>query len=158
MMRKQPKIKRPFTGWHMTVILVTFFGIVIAVNFTMARLAIGGFGGTVVDNSYVASQNFNRWLAKAEAQDALGWDEDITLDNARHVIVAVSAKGVVLTGVMATGEAVRPVGAKTVIALDFEAVEDGSLRSRMPLPRGRWRADLTVRKNTDIARFRQEFQ
>ena len=36
-------------------------------------MAIGTFGGTVVDNSYVASQNYNRWLADADEQEALGW-------------------------------------------------------------------------------------
>jgi nitrogen fixation protein FixH len=54
---------RRFTGRHMTGILVAFFGVVMTVNFTMAYVAISGFGGTVVDNSYVASQNYNRWLA-----------------------------------------------------------------------------------------------
>jgi nitrogen fixation protein FixH len=42
--------KGKFTGWHMTTILVAFFGVVIAVNFFMARMAVGTFGGTVVDN------------------------------------------------------------------------------------------------------------
>ncbi|MGE0776676.1 MAG: FixH family protein, partial [Sphingomonadaceae bacterium] len=54
---------RSFTGRHMAIILIAFFGVVIAVNFYMARMAIGTFGGTVVDNSYVASQRFNGWLA-----------------------------------------------------------------------------------------------
>ena len=53
---------RPFTGYHMTAILVAFFGVVIVVNFVMARYAVATFGGTVVDNSYVASQEFNGWL------------------------------------------------------------------------------------------------
>ena len=58
---------RKFTGWHMTGILVAFFGVVVSVNVFMARAAISTFGGTVVDNSYVASQKFNGWLDKAEA-------------------------------------------------------------------------------------------
>lgn len=65
---------RPFTGWHMTGIVVAMFGLVIAVNVLMASYAIGTFGGTVVDNSYVASQRFNDWLAEARAQRALKWN------------------------------------------------------------------------------------
>ena len=63
-MIKGSKEKRPgeFTGRHMAMILVTFFGIVIAVNITMARYASSTFGGLVVDNIYVASLNFNGWL------------------------------------------------------------------------------------------------
>ena len=63
---------RKFTGWHMTGILVAFFGVVVSVNVFMAQAAISTFDGTVVDNSYVASQKFNGWLDKAEAQKALG--------------------------------------------------------------------------------------
>ena len=40
-------MQRPFTGKHMAAILVGGFAIVIAVNFYMASLAVGGFGGVV---------------------------------------------------------------------------------------------------------------
>ena len=53
------------TGRHVAAIFVAFFAVVIAVNVLMASYAVGGFGGTVVDNSYVASQRFNGWLAQA---------------------------------------------------------------------------------------------
>jgi len=69
---------RTFTGWHMTGIVVALFGVVIAVNVLMASYAIGTFGGTVVDNSYVASQRFNSWLAEARTQRDLGWNVDAT--------------------------------------------------------------------------------
>ena len=52
----------PFTGRHITIIMVAFFAVVIAVNLLMARYATSTFGGVVVENSYVASQNFNKWL------------------------------------------------------------------------------------------------
>ena len=45
----------------------------VAVNLFMAYNAVGGFHGTVVDTSYVASQKYNGWLAKAETSRALGW-------------------------------------------------------------------------------------
>ena len=58
----------PFTGRHITMILVAFFGVVIAVNLVMAHYASSTFGGVVVENSYVASQEYNQWLHEA-AQD-----------------------------------------------------------------------------------------
>ena len=48
------KAVRPFTGRHMAAIMVAFFGVVIAVNVYMARLATSTFTGVVVENSYVA--------------------------------------------------------------------------------------------------------
>jgi nitrogen fixation protein FixH len=53
---------RTFTGWHMALILIGFFAVVVGVNLLMARFASSTFGGVVVENSYVASQQFNGWL------------------------------------------------------------------------------------------------
>ncbi len=54
--------KGSFTGKHMLGVMIAGFGIVAAVNFYMASLAVGGFHGIVVENSYVASQKFNDWI------------------------------------------------------------------------------------------------
>src|SRR3546814_16112365 len=48
-----------------------------AVNFLMASLATSTFSGVVVENSYVASQHFNRWLDEAAQEKALGWKVDV---------------------------------------------------------------------------------
>ena len=82
---------RRFTGWHMTAIMIAFFGVIITVNMTMAVFATRTFGGKVVENSYVASQQFNEWLAAARAQEKLGWKHELSLDGERKVVVAVSA-------------------------------------------------------------------
>ena len=58
----------PFTGKHFAVIIVAFFAVVVSVNVYMARAASSTFGGVVVENSYVASQNFNAWLAEADGK------------------------------------------------------------------------------------------
>jgi nitrogen fixation protein FixH len=101
---------RKFTGWHMTAILVGFFAIVISVNLFMARAAIGSFGGVVVDNSYVASQRFNQWLDKAEAQKALGWTVEAGLTADRHVRVAADRDGTALSGAQVTALVRHPLG------------------------------------------------
>jgi len=67
-----PQAARPFTGRKMAAIMVAFFAVVIIVNVYMAREASSTFGGVVVENSYVASQQYNRWLDEASAENALG--------------------------------------------------------------------------------------
>jgi nitrogen fixation protein FixH len=64
---------REFTGRHMLMIMVAFFGVIISVNFTMAWLAGHSWTGLVVKNSYVASQGFNKKLRQARAQNSRGW-------------------------------------------------------------------------------------
>lgn len=132
--------RRPFTGYHMAAILVSFFGVVIAVNVLMAKLAISTFGGEVVENSYVASQHFNRWLDEAGAERALGWQADI-----RHEAdgtVAVMLRGVP-AGATVTGEAWHPLGRLPDRILHFRA-DGAGFRSQESFPAGRWRLRIEV--------------
>jgi nitrogen fixation protein FixH len=151
-------VKGKFTGWHMTTILVAFFAIVMAVNFTMARMAVGTFGGTVVDNSYVASQNYNRWLASADRQSRLGWNIGLSLSADRRVIVDARAKGTMLNNLTAVGDALHPLGRADDIALAFAPLKDGRLQSNAALPAGRWNVQLSVRRGPDIYRISEEIQ
>ena len=144
---------RRFTGWHMFAILVAFFGTVIAVNFVMAYYATRTFGGTVVDNSYVASQEFNRGLAAARAQDKLGRTKHVALDATRHVTVSVSAHSQPLVGLSADAVARHPLGREADIPMRFVPVGPGQLRSTSALPAGRWLVHLTVRSGADKARL-----
>ena len=74
-MKPIAKSTRPgeFTGRHMLMIMLAFFGVIISVNFTMAWLAGHSWTGLVVKNSYVASQGFNEKLRQARAQNSRGW-------------------------------------------------------------------------------------
>ena len=70
---------REFTGRHMLFIILGFFGVVIGVNLTMATLASKSWTGLVVENTYVASQQFNRKAEEGRAQAALGWTGNLTI-------------------------------------------------------------------------------
>lgn len=140
---------KPFTGWHMTAILVAFFGVVIAVNLFMASKAVGTFSGTVVDNSYVASQKYNGWLAKARAQDALGWTVTTQLDERRHIVVSVTANGQAVPNLMGTAHVTHPVGRKDPSTLSLVTQEPGKLVSATPLAPGRWKAAIRVKSGSD---------
>lgn len=147
-----------FTGWHMTAILVAFFGIVVAVNLAMARMAVGTFGGTVVDNSYVASQNYNDWLAAAKKQDRLGWQAAAELTKDRFVEIDVRHSGQPLRGATAVGDALHPLGRADDIALAFAPTADGRLKSTTALPAGRWNVQIAVRRDADIYKFVTQLQ
>lgn len=76
-------MKKPFrfTGTHMLACLIAFFGVIIAVNFTMATLASKSWTGLVVKNSYVASQKYNSVLADAARQAQRGWNSSLAYEN-----------------------------------------------------------------------------
>lgn len=133
-----------FTGRHMTLILVGFFAVVIAVNLLMARFAVGTFGGTVVANSYVASQHYNDWLEEGRRQAALGWQVQLSRDAAgRLQLVARDRAGQMLDGATATAVAEHPLGQKAAQKLSF-AGSPALLTSNAALPAGRWRVRLQI--------------
>lgn len=147
---------RRFTGWHMLAVMVGMFGITIGVNVVMARAAIGTFGGVVVENSYVASQHFNRWLAEARTQDALGWHVAVAVDGARRVTVTGADATGPLTGAAVSAIASHPLGRAPDRDLRFIAAGNGRFVSEAPLPAGRWLIHLAVRRNGHDARFEDE--
>ena len=138
---------RPFTGRKMTVIMVAFFGVVVAVNLLMATFATRTFGGVVVQNSYVASQKYNLWLAKARKQERLGWTIKPSLDGARRVTLDLN-----VTGASVTGVAKHPLGREADVPLRFMSVP-GGMRAEQSLPQGRWAVHLLIRKGSDEARL-----
>ncbi|OYX37989.1 MULTISPECIES: FixH family protein [unclassified Sphingomonas] len=146
---------RPFTGWHMLAIMVAFFGVIIAVNFTMARFAVGTFGGVVVDNSYVASQRFNGWLAEARAQDKLGWRVVPGIDaTGRLQIAATDAQGALIGGQM-TVTARHPLGRLPDQTIAMHATSTG-FAADVPLPSGRWQLRIVLRADGRTARFEED--
>lgn len=74
---------RPFTGKHMLLAMVAFFGVIITVNLVMATFASKSWTGLVVKNSYVASQEFNEIAAAAREQDRLGWQGQFAAKDGR---------------------------------------------------------------------------
>lgn len=92
---------REFTGRHMLISILAFFGVVIGVNVTMATLARKSWTGLVVENTYVASQQFNEEARKGRAQAALGWTGRLTIasGDVRYSLVDAQGKPVPLHSV-----------------------------------------------------------
>lgn len=150
-------MSRGFTGRHMWATMVGFFGLVIAVNFTMAWFASSTFGGVVVANSYVASQQYNGWLRAARVQAGLGWQTRLAIDAERHVTLAVSGGGAA-GGYVASGTAHHPLGRAPDVALAFGPGADGGLRSLASLPAGRWLVRVTARRDGRTLRLAAPLQ
>jgi len=146
----------PFTGKHFAAVMVAFFAVVIAVNVFMAREAIHTFGGEVVENSYVASQNFNTWLDEAAKEKALGWTA-----SARHLPdgkVEVSLAGAPAEGVILKVEARHPLGRLPDQDLAFVRQHDGSFVSTAALPMARWKLRIEAKAGDKRWRTEQDFR
>ena len=141
---------RQFTGRHMAMVLVAFFGVVITVNLIMARFAISTFGGVVVENSYVASQTFDKDMA---AQKALGWTLDYGYSRGHMTLAFRDAAGrpVAVQGLTAL------VGRVTETAQDQTpnfTLAEGVYTAPVTLDGGRWMIMVEAKAN-DGTRFHQ---
>lgn len=107
------------TGKHVLAITVGAFSVIIAVNFLLAYKAVSTFPGLEVQNSYVASQEFD--AAKA-AQVALGWTLTpsyeagqlrLAFTDGQGRAVTLGGLGVLIGRPTETQEDVRPVFASS---------------------------------------------
>lgn len=148
---------RRFTGWHMLALMLGFFGLILAVNITMARYAVSTFGGQVVENTYVASQRFNGWLSSARAQRMLGWRVVSSVDAAGLLHVTPGdASGTIIEGRVRV-VARHPLGRLPDQTLALRRVEGGYVADQ-PLPGGRWLLHIDVRAQGHEAHFADQVQ
>jgi len=132
---------KPFTGYHFLFIIVSFFGVIVAVNLTMAIASSRTWTGLVVQNSYVEGQRFNAMQEAVAAQKAAGWTVATAYENGEIVFQALDGQGNPLRLGDVSAFVRRPVGGHddaTIALRPSGAVYAGA----MPLEPGVW--DITV--------------
>lgn len=139
-----------FTGWHMLIIMVLFFGTVISVNVTMAWNAITSWSGLVVQNTYVASQQFNGKAEAAKARAASGIVGQLHIDGGIiEYNVSHPQRGGVDTDTV-TLNFRRPVGEKQDFSLTLEKQSSGRFTARHDLASGDWIVEAVAMKDGKI--------
>ena len=133
------------TGRHVFLILLSFFGTVIAVNVTMATLAAGSWPGLVVANSYVESQRFNTLVAAAREQEALGYALDFEQADDRLTLTLKDADGNGVEILGGTVEIGRPVTRTEDRLIDVPAAPTGTVTMPDALASGLWVADVALK-------------
>lgn len=144
---------RELTGRHVLFIMLGFFGVIITVNLFMASKAIGTFSGVEAQNTYYASQNFDR---NRKAQQALGWQVSDRYQDGRLALRVTAADG--LPADVADLQVL--VGRSTVRDQDVSPVfirEGGEFIAPLTLAPGKWLLRLEARA-PDGTLFRQNRQ
>jgi nitrogen fixation protein FixH len=131
------KAEKQFTGRHMLLIMLSFFGVVVGVNMFMVYSANKSWTGLVVKNSYVASQNFNELTARLEASKAFGLHGKAKYEAGKVVISVTDAAGkpIALTNpILEMGDAKGDQNA----AMPIVVQADGTLAAEKILAVGQW--------------------
>jgi nitrogen fixation protein FixH len=142
----------------MWLLLIGFFGVVIGVNITMAVISSMSWTGLVVENSYVASQEFEGKRIAHEAQQAAGWQASFTYSPgvAQLIIKDGAGKPVELGPV--TVQLNRPVGGHDDQNVTLGRSEDGGYRAVVNLAPGVWDAEVTATSATGPFELHERFK
>jgi nitrogen fixation protein FixH len=138
------KPSRPFTGGHLAALLLLFFATVIAINSAMAVIASRSWSGFVVRNSYVASQEFNRRVAEARDQAALGWSGRLSLAAGRLRYELRDARGKLVDASHATASFRRPVSDREDRVMALPPSKGGPFETDVTLADGIWIIEFEI--------------
>lgn len=148
---RQPRV---FTGWHMLGVMVLFFGTIITVNLIMAWNASHSWSGLVVQNTYVASQQFNGKVKEARAFAASGLDGKLSLEQGavRYTLTRQGKAETSAEKVVAVFK--RPVEEHEDVRVEMAHQGDGVFVAATDLKRGQWIADITATSGDKVV-YRQ---
>lgn len=135
---------KEFTGRHMIGLMALFFGVVIAVNTTMAVLAGRSWTGLVVKNSYVASQQFNEKVAQGRAQLALGWTGAFTYSDGQVHYRLADASGLPIPAGAVTAVFRHPTDESHDRSLTLTKAPNGGFAGALDLGDGQWIVEILV--------------
>ncbi|VAW46980.1 Type cbb3 cytochrome oxidase biogenesis protein CcoH [hydrothermal vent metagenome] len=134
----QTKKQKEFTGWHMLIIMLSFFAVVFGMNILMATSALRAWTGLVVKNTYVASQEYNGKVAANRAQHALGWTSSVEFNGQSFTFSFVDGDEVPIKAEQVNVQINRVVGTKGDLKLNLALQEDGSYAFPAQLASGVW--------------------
>ena len=136
-----------FTGWHMLLGISAFFAVVIAVNVTMAFYASSSWSGLVVENTYVASQQFNGKAAAMKAMAASGVEGAFSLKGSeiRYEIHDKGGAPAIIDDVTLSFK--RPVGDHEDFSLTLRKTGEGRFEADHEVASGDWIVEAISRRN-----------
>lgn len=140
----QPRQQGQFTGWHMLALMIAFFGVIISVNVFMAMSSIRSWTGLVVENSYIASQEFNTKLANAKAQAAKGWQGSLEYNDGALHFTLVDGTTTPLDIDSVTIDISRPIGVDGDQTLNLTQQPDHSYIANINMAPGIWNAVIVA--------------
>ena len=143
-MKTAPDTPKPLTGRKVLFLLVAFFGVVIAVNLVMMKLAIQTLPGTEVDSAYSASLAYEKEIATARDQNARNWNVEAHVvrserGGATLQVEARDSSGRPMSGLTFQGRFERPTDRRADQAVALAETGIGIYRGAAPLiAPGQW--------------------
>jgi nitrogen fixation protein FixH len=144
-MSATPRARRgEFTGFHMWLLAIGFFGVVIGVNITLAVFSSVSWTGLVVENTYVASQEFDGKRIAHKRQVEAGWTSSLSYAGGTAILAVADGSGTPVDLGTPTLQINRPVGGHDDQKVALVRQPDGTYAGPVHLSRGVWEARVDV--------------
>ena len=136
-------------------VFVAGFGVVLVANGTMIWFATRSFPGLVTTRAYDEGLAYNRNLAAAEAQAALGWQPALVavpLETFRGglELSLLDRDGAPLDGATVSARLERPLEKEQDFAVELQGSGAGRYAAAFDVPRvGIWDVHLVIRRGDD---------
>jgi nitrogen fixation protein FixH len=143
---------RELKGWHVLIIFLVFFGVMLGVNIYMVVQAVRTFPGEVNTRPYEAGLAYNRTLEAMATERALGWRARVdaietSAAGTRIVVRWSDATAQPLVSAVVKGKIVRPATETQNHALAFTETEPGVYAALVKAAPGAWDLSVTA---TDV--------
>jgi len=133
-----------FTGRHMWLLAIGFFGVIIAVNITLAVFSSVSWTGLVVDNSYVASQEFDDKRLAHKHQLEAGWTSSLSYAGGTAILAVADGSGSPIDLGAPVLQINRPVGGHDDQKVTLARQPNGIYAGPVTLGPGVWEARVEV--------------
>jgi nitrogen fixation protein FixH len=137
----------PLTGGKVLAILIAFFVIVFGVNGLMMFDAISTFRGQTNAHPYESGLKFNTELAAAAAQNARGWNVEMTMSDGVRATFH-DAQGRPLEGLAVAGVFAAPADSKRDRVFAMAETSPG-VYAGPAAPVGVWEFQLTAKRDNE---------
>jgi len=152
-------LSQELTGWRVLAIICGFFFVIFVANGALVYFALHTLHGEALENSYEASQSYNRQIAEARAQNERGWTANVVTRpqgaGEKIVVDFRDRSGAPIGGLKVTARFEHPFDAEedrqaTLVSngLDYEGVAT-------PVASGRWTLVIEASRG-DKRLFRSE--
>jgi nitrogen fixation protein FixH len=146
-------VETRFTGKHMLAIMTGFFLVVLVANLSLVYFASHSWTGLVVNNAYIASQEFNTRTAQLEKAEA-GVIVRATDDRGRLRLTLSDSSGRAVAASSVVAVLGRPTHEGDDVRIDFASVGNGAFEAGQVLLPGVWSGHVsaTVANHADWLR------
>ena len=156
------KNTKELKGRHVLMMLVAFFGVIIAVNTIFITKAVSSFSGEDVKRSYRQGLEYNKTIQARSEQASLGWNVTANVVSSpetgqRFIIRMSDEKNMPIENLMISGVFKRPTNLAKDEEVSFSERGQGIYEAQINLPKGQWHLKAIAGLTQKSFRFENQF-